>query len=81
MMYTKYMHVHHVLMLSTWNVQLDKIAKRGRDNAILSSTYPVQGSASEANRSDADAQVVSCHCYLVIFHLLPEQLANCFLYL
>ena len=58
------------LTLSTWKVRSDETAKRGRDNAVLSSAYPVHGSASEVNRSDADAQVVSCHRYLSgVFHL------------
>ena len=51
------------------------MAKRGRDSAMLSSAYPVQGSASEVNCSNTDAQVVSCHRYLVVFHLyFVEQL-------
>ena len=37
------------------------------------SAYPVHGSASRVNRSGADAQVVSCHGYLV-FHPYVEQL-------
>ena len=38
----------------------------------LSSAYPVHGSASEVDRLVADVQVVSCHCYLVVFHLFVE---------
>ena len=55
------------LMLSTWKVRSEKTAnsKCCRDDAMLSSAYPVHGSASEVNRSGADAQVVSCHRYLV----------------
>ena len=34
----------------------------------------VHGSASEVNRSGGDAQVVSCHRYLVAFHPSVEQL-------
>ena len=41
---------------------------------MLSSAYPIHGSASEVNHSDADTQVVSCHCYLVVFHPFAEQL-------
>jgi len=59
---------------STWKVGLNEMAKRGWDNTVLSSTNPVQRSAGEVNRSDADMQVVSCHSYLVIFHLVFEQL-------
>ena len=35
---------------------------------------PLHGSASEANSSSADAQVVLCHRYLVVFHPFIEQL-------
>ena len=38
--------------------------------------YLVHGSASKGNRSDDDAQVISCHRYLVIFHLFVEQLTS-----
>ena len=69
------------LMPSTWKVQSNEIAKRGRDDAMLASTYPVQGSASEVNHSGADAQVVSCHRYLVISHLFVEKLASRLLYI
>ena len=59
---------------SMWKVQSDEMTKLGWDNTMLSSAYPIHGSASEVNRSDADTQVVSCHCYLVVFHLFVEQL-------
>ena len=49
-------------------------SKRCRDDAVLSSAYPVQGSASKVNRLGADAQVVSCHRYLIVFHPFVEQL-------
>ena len=41
---------------------------------MLSSAYPVQGSASKVNRSGPDVQVVSCHRYLIAFHPFVEQL-------
>ena len=41
---------------------------------MLYSAYPVHESVSEVNCSGADGQVVSCHCYLVIFHSFVEQL-------
>ena len=44
-------------------------SKHGRDDTMLSSAYSVHWSAREVNRSGANMQVVSCHCYLV-FHLL-----------
>ena len=47
----------------------------------VTSAYPVHGSASEVNHSDADVQVLSRHHYLVVFHLFVEQLINCLLYL
>ena len=37
------------LILSTWRARSDKMAKRGQDNTVLSSTYPIHGSASEVN--------------------------------
>jgi len=37
------------------------MAKLGRDNAVLSSTYRVHRSASKVNCSDANVQVISCH--------------------
>ena len=55
-------------------LDLTKCAKRAQENAALSFTSPVHGSASEVNRSDADAQVVSCHRYLVVFRIFAEQL-------
>ena len=51
----------------------DAKGKGGRDDAVLSSAYPVHGSASEVNRLGADVQVVSCRRYLV-FHPYDEQL-------
>ena len=69
------------LTLSTWKVQLDKMAKHGRDDTMLPSTSSIHRSVSEVNRSGADVQVVSCHRYLV-FHpfKLFEQLASHLLY-
>ena len=55
----------------------DKMVKHGQDDVkdsvlespycdtVLFSTYAINGSVSKVNRSGADAQVVSCHCYLV----------------
>ena len=40
-------------------------SKCGKDNAVLSFAYPVHRSMGEANRLGVDAQVVSCHHYLV----------------
>ena len=61
---------------STWKVQSDKMVKlkHCRNDAVLSSAYPVHGSASQVNRLGADTQVVSCHHYLVVFHPFVEQL-------
>ena len=58
---------------STWKVRSDVSSKRGRDDAVLSSAYPVHGSASKVNCLDADAQVVFCYGCLV-FHPFVEQL-------
>ena len=51
-------------------------SKYCRDDVVLSSAYPVHGSAREVNRSGADAQVVPCHCYLVVFHPFVQQLTE-----
>ena len=51
-------------------VKLVALARRPRAVLRLS----VHESASEVNRSRGDAQVVSCHRYLVIFHIFVEQL-------
>ena len=50
--------------------KLEVLARRCRAVLPLS----VHESASEVNRSGGDAQVVSCHCYLVVFHPFVEQL-------
>jgi len=74
---TKYTHVHHVPHAEHVESSIGrKMAKVEccQDEAILSSAYPVYRSASKANRSGADAQVVSCHRYLVVFHPFIEQL-------
>ena len=42
---------------------------------MLSSAYPVHRSVSKVNCSGTDTQVVSCHCYLVVFHPFVET--NC----
>ena len=50
--------------------KLEALARQCR--AVLCLT--VYGSASEVNCSCGDAQVVSCHHYLVVFHPFVEQL-------
>ena len=50
--------------------KLEALARRCRAVLCLS----VHESVSEVNRSGGDAQVVSCHRYLVVFHLFVEQL-------
>ena len=68
------MHMRIIcLTQSTWKIS-GKIAKCGRDDMVLTSTYLVHRSASKMNRSGADVQAVSCYCYLVIFHPFVEQL-------
>ena len=60
------------LTRSTWKVRNgDRSSKRWR-RAVL--RLPVHESASEANRSGGDTQVVSCHRYLIVFHPFVEQL-------
>ena len=50
--------------------KLEALARRRRAVLRLS----VHESASEVNRSGGDAQVVSYHLYLVVFHPFVEQL-------
>ena len=50
--------------------KLEALASRRRAVLRLS----VHESTSKVNRSSGDAQVVSCHRYLVVFHLFVEQL-------
>ena len=56
---------------------LIRIGRNGKARSAVEMTPccpPVHGSASEVNSSDADAQVVPCHCYLVVFHPFVEEL-------
>ena len=50
--------------------KLEALARQRR--AVLCLT--VHKSANEVNRSGGDAQVISCHRYLVVFHPFVEQL-------
>lgn len=65
-----YTHAHHACT----SHRSDETAKRGRDNALLSSAYPVHGLASEVNCSDADAQVVPVTAILLSLSIYVEQL-------
>jgi len=76
------MHVHHVPHVESrvhtgqpekWIVEYSAL-ESPYCNVMLSSAYPIHGSASKVNRSGANVQVVSCHHYLVIFHPIVEQL-------
>ena len=49
-----------------------KLEALARRRAVL--RLSVHESASKVNRSGGDAQVVSCHRYLVVFHPFVEQL-------
>ena len=57
-------------MESSKMAKLEALARQHRAVLRLS----VHESASEINHSGGDAQVVSRHCYLVVFHLFVEQL-------
>ena len=75
---TRYMHVQCASHGARGKFDQTKwpSSKRCRDEAcetVLSSAYPVHGSASKVNCSGADAQVVSCHRYLVVFHPFVGQ--------
>ena len=50
--------------------KLEVLTRRRRAILCLS----IHKSASEVNRLGGDAQVVSCHRYLVVFHPFVEQL-------
>ena len=61
------------LTRSTWKVQIAKLeALARRRHAVL--RLSIHESASEVNHLGGDAQVVSCHHYLVVFHPFVEQL-------
>ena len=50
------------------------MAKRGRDDAMLSSTYPVDGSASEVITQMPTLKLSPVTVDLLVFHLFVEQL-------
>ena len=58
---------------STWKVRSDKMAMVEARLRRHRAAPPVHGSASKVNHSGADAQVISCHGYLV-YHPFVEQL-------
>ena len=61
------------LTRSTWKFEMAKLeALARRRRAVL--RLSVHEPASEVNRSSGDAQVVSYHRYLVVFHPFVEQL-------
>ena len=60
---------------STWKVRSGEMVKRGLAALCLSCSLVKK----KVNRSDDDTQVVSCHHYLVVFHLFVEQLVSCLL--
>ena len=61
------------LAQSTWKVWNGDGRSMVETMPCCASVYPVHGSASKVNCSDADAQVVFCHGCLV-FHPFVEQL-------
>ena len=69
------MHVY--LRFHSFNLNFRYLASCTQTD--IHTAYLVHGSASEVNHSGADAQVISCPCYLV-FHPFVEQLANRLLY-
>ena len=64
----RYTHAEHVPHAEHMESSIGQNSKCGQD------AYLANGSASEANQLGADAQVVSCHGYLVGFHPFVEQL-------
>ena len=73
-----YMHAHHVPHAEHVENLKWRSSKCCWDDTVLSSVYFVHGSVSKVNHSSVDTQVVSCHCYLVVFHPLVEQLIAVF---
>ena len=73
---TRYTLAYHVLHTKHMESLIGQMAQCGQDDTVLPSTYPVHRSPNEVNPLGADVQVVSCHCYLVVFHLFVEQLAS-----
>ena len=59
------------LTWSTWKVRNGEARSAGETTPCCP---PPHGSASKVNHSGGDAQVVSCHRYLVVFHPFVEQL-------
>ena len=73
---TRYTHAHHFPHAK----HMESSIRRNGDGQstvetmpCCASAYPIHGSASQVNRLGANAQVVSCHGYLV-FHPFVEQL-------
>ena len=62
------------LTQSTWKVQNGKPWSAVKMTPCCPPPMPFYGSANEVNSSSADAQVVSCHRYLVVFYPCVEQL-------
>ena len=56
-----------------YGVCISCASRRACEKAVVSSTYPVHGSASKVNRSGIDVQVISCHHYFVVFHPFVEH--------
>ena len=71
---TRYTHAHQVPhaehIESSEMAKLEALVRQRCAVLCLS----VHKSVSEVNRSGGDAQVVSCHCYLVVFYPFVEQL-------
>ena len=70
---TKYTHAQHVPHTE------QEESSKWQSMVVLSYAYPAHQSVSEVNCSDADTQVISCHCYLVIFRLFVDQLTVIYL--
>ena len=66
---TGYVLAYHVLHTEHMEVQLSEVAKRGQDDTVLPSTYPVHGSVSELNHSGADAVTVILSSFILLLSI------------
>ena len=64
---TRYRLAYHVP-----HTQQVESSKGRNGEAWLRRHYSIHGSLNELNHSDADAQVVTCHHYLAVFHPFVE---------
>ena len=62
------------LTRSMWKVRNGEARSAVEMTLCCPPPIPLHGSASKVSSSSGDAQVISCHRYLVVFHSFVEQL-------